>query len=314
MIKPKIVISKCIEFESCRYDGSMITSRIVKMLKDFVDFIPVCPEMEIGLPAPRNALRLIKTDSGTKLVDSKNGDDFTKQLTEYSEEFLSGLVNVHGFILKSRSPSCGAREVKLYNKTGKAVAISRKSKGIFGEAVLDRFPHLAVEDEGRLTNLQIREHFLTKLFTLAAFDNLSTDMKSLVQFHSANKYLFMGYNQTQLKSAGKIVANHNKKPILQVFNDYKHVLHAIMRKKPRTGSIINVLQHIFGYFSKYLTTKEKSHFLSQTDLYKKDMLPLSALTSLLKSWSLRFNQEYLLIQTFFEPFPTELVNRFDSSK
>ncbi len=314
MNKPKVVISRCIEFAACRYDGSMISSSIVKMLADHVDFIPVCPEVELGLSIPRNALRLISKENGTILADSKSGYDYTDKINEFSGKFFTELKNIHGFILKSRSPSCGVREVKLYKKPGKAMAVSRKSKGKFGEAVIEKFSHLAVEDEGRLTNRQIREHFLTKLFVINKFDNTPKSMKSLVEFHSANKYLFMTYNQHQLKLAGKIVANHDKKPLDTVFRDYRSVLYAILRKKPRTGSIINVVQHIFGYFSKNLKPVEKTHFLSQVEMYNNDMLPLSALTSILKSWSLRFDQEYLLIQSFFEPFPQSLINKFDSGK
>ena len=314
MIKPRIVISKCINFEACRYDGSKISSSIVEKLIPYVEFVPICPELEIGLNTPREALRLLQTDNETGLVSSRTGIDHTDSMKIFSLNYINNLSGIHGFILKSRSPSCGISNVKLYNIIGKATAISRKSRGIFGESVLEKYSYLAIEDEGRLSNLQIREHFLTKIFTLTQYDNLKRDVRSLVNFHSANKYLFMAYNQSQLKTAGKIVANHSKKPIEIMFSDYKTALYAILSRKPRTGSIINVVQHIFGYFSKHLKSGEKVFFLQQIDMFREKKLPLSALTSLLKAWSLRFEQEYLLNQTFFEPFPAELIDPHDSGK
>ena len=220
-IRPKIVVSKCIEFEACRYNGLKIGSPIVRKLKDHVDFIPVCPEVEIGLGIPRQAIRLIDAEGGIKLVNSMTGEDHTGKMQKFSEDFLDDLDGVDGFILKSRSPSCGIKDVKLYKGIGKIPAKNSKSVGLFGAAVLDRFGELAVEEEGRLTNLNIREHFLGKIYTIARFRLLPVKMGELVKFHAANKYLFMSYNQAQLKLAGKVVANHEKLPVEEVFSKYR---------------------------------------------------------------------------------------------
>ena len=313
-VRPKVVVSKCIEFDSCRYNGAMISSIFVRKMKEHVDFIPTCPEVEIGLGIPREAVRLVKQDNQIRLLNSMTGEDHTEKMINFSETFLSRLSDVNGFILKSRSPSCGIKQVKLYKQIGKVQAINTKSVGLFSEKVFDKFSDLAIEDEGRLMNLKIREHFLTKLFVLTAFEHLPKKMNKLVTFHAQNKYLFMAYNQAKLKKAGKIVANHEKKPVIEVFHLYRELLHQIFQTKSRITSNINVLLHIFGYFSKHITQKEKGYFLEQLEIYREKRIPLIVLTSILKSWSLRFDSDYLLNQTFFQPFPSILMDISDSGK
>ncbi len=313
-LRPKVVVSKCIEFASCRYNGSMIASPIVLQLQNYVDFIPVCPEVEIGLGIPREAVRLVKSQDNITLLNSITGEDHTKAMIDFTDNFLTSLQDIDGFILKSRSPSCGIKDVKLYNKIGKIQAISSKSKGIFGNAVLDKFGYLAVEEEGRLTNLHLREQFLTKLYTFTDFEHLPERMGELVNFHAKNKYLFMSYNQTKLKLAGKIVANHDKLSTSLVFDKYRQILYQIFNNSSRINSNINVLLHILGYFSKELSGKEKAYFLDQLETYRNKQIPLVVLTAILQSWVLRFDQKYLLQQTYFEPFPRELMHITDSGK
>jgi uncharacterized protein YbgA (DUF1722 family)/uncharacterized protein YbbK (DUF523 family) len=313
LVKPIVVVSKCIEFEACRYNGLGISSPIVRNLQKFLKFIPVCPEVEIGLGIPREAVRLVD-DDGIKLVNSMTGEDHTAEMTGFADEFLNSLEEIDGFILKSRSPSCGIKDVKLYKGTGKLPAMSSKSVGLFGNAVLEKFNSLAIEEEGRLTNLHIREHFLSKLYTFAKFRQLPVIMRELIKFHSNNKYLFMSYNQSQLKIAGKIVANHEKLPVEEVFGKYKEVLYKIFQKNARISTNINVLMHLLGYFSDSLTSQEKIHFLDQLSLYRSKQIPLIAITTILRSWVLRFGQEYLFDQTYFAPFPPELMHITDSGK
>ncbi|MDP8269101.1 MAG: DUF1722 domain-containing protein [Candidatus Tenebribacter davisii] len=312
--RPKVVVSKCIEFASCRYNGSKIASPIVLQLQNYVDFIPVCPEVEIGLGIPREAVRLVMTNSEIKLLNSSDSENYSTAMQDFSDNFLKTQKKINGFILKSRSPSCGIKEVKLYPGIGRVQAISSKSKGIFGNAVLDKFGYLPVEDEGRLTNLHLREQFLTKLYTFTDFEHLTENMAELVNFHAKNKYLFMSYNQAKLKLAGKIVANHDKLSTSLVFYQYRQILYQIFNNSSRISSNINVLLHILGYFSKQLSGKEKAYFLDQLETYRNKQIPLVVLTAILQSWVLRFDQKYLLQQTYFEPFPRELMHITDSGK
>ena len=168
-LRPKIVISKCIEHDHCRYDGSMIPSDFVKALMPYVDFIPVCAEMEIGLGVPRDTVRIVSVGGETKLIQPATNLDVTDRMRDFSIQYLNSLPEVDGFILKFRSPSCGMKDIKVYSGTSKSGAIS-KASGFFGGAVVKLFADLAIEDEGRLRNFNIREHFLTKIYALAAFE------------------------------------------------------------------------------------------------------------------------------------------------
>lgn len=313
-IKPRLVLSKCVNFAACRYNGLMINSAVVEKLKDYVEFITVCPEVEIGLPIPRESIRLMRQDDEVRLVKSMSGEDFTDKMISFSQDFVGKLEDIDGFILKSRSPSCGMKDVKLYSGIGKIPAISTKSVGLFAQEVFKTYGHLAIEDEGRLTNLQIREHFLTRIYTLAEFRHLPRTMKDLVDFHASNKYLFMAYNQTKLKEAGKIVANHEKLPVSDVFARYQDKLYQIFQKAANISTNINVLMHIFGYFSKDLNSDEKAHFLEQLDLYRQKKIPLIVVVTILNSWLMRFKQAYLAKQRYFNPFPKELMSISDSGK
>ncbi len=313
-VKPRILISKCIEFAPCRYNAQMVTSNEVKTLKPFVHFIPVCPEMEIGLPSPRDAVRLIRQDDVLRLVESESGKDHTQSMASFSDSFLANLGFIDGCILKGRSPTCGIGNVKVYPSSGKVPHIHSKGTGFFGSRVIEQYPEAAIEDEGRLSNLRLREHFLTRVFTLHRFNTLEVSMKHLVDFHSKNKFLFMAYNQRLLREAGSITANHERLHTPEVFARYRAVLVSMFQTLPKTSSNINVLQHLFGYISKQITPQERAFFLETLERYRTFQLPLCAVTSILLSWTARFDTPYLAMQTYFQPFPKDLQTIFDTSK
>jgi len=315
-IKPKIFISKCIEFEECRYNGLKISSPVVRALIDHVDVITHCPEAEIGLGIPRESLRLVQKDGNISLLQSKTEHDLTTKMRTYAKEILSRYPEIHGFILKSRSPSCGLKDVKVYPSLGKVPMIHSKAQGIFAEEVTNRYPLYPIEDEGRLTNLRLREHFFRWIFTLVDFFEIKkkNKIKYLTDFHARNKYLFMSYNQKELKNAGAIAANHEKLSIEEVMDLYEKSLNRIFSRLPRISTNINVAQHIFGYFSKELTDKEKNYFLSELDRFRQQKIPLSSIVSILKTWVMRFDTAYLEKQTYFEAFPEALLTIQDSGK
>lgn len=313
--KPTIVVSKCLEFEPVRYNGQVIPDPFVRKLIPMVDFIPVCPEVEIGLGIPRKPVRVVLQDGEMRLIQPGTGLDVTDKMQTFSHNFLSDLPPADGFILKSRSPSSGIKDVKYYPGLEKVAAVE-KGPGFFGGAVLKRFPHLAVEDEGRLTNFAIRETFLTRVFAWADFRAARKmgRMRDLVDFHSRHKYLLMAFNQKRLKELGRITANADRRDPDQVFADYEAVLGPAFSTPLRRSSIINVTMHMQGYFSKGLTAREKKYFAEALQKYRDGNLPLSAVLTLLRSWSARYEEEYLEAQTFFEPFPDDLILTRDSGK
>ncbi|WP_026689585.1 YbgA family protein [Alteribacter aurantiacus] len=313
--KPRIVVSKCLEFEACRYDGAKIKSNAVSQLFDNAELIPVCPEVEIGLPTPRESIRIVESNGEERLVLPSEKKDLTNQMNQFSDLFLSELSEVDGFILKGRSPSCGIFDTKVYAGIEKSPVV-KKSAGLFAKKVSEHFPDSVIEDDGRLRNFSIREHFLTSVFTLSEFRDIkkSKSLEALNHFHARNKYLFLSYHPGLLKEMGKSIANHDGKKVEEIYFYYERTLLNMMKKKPKFTSHINVCQHILSFFKKELTPLEKEHFITLLDQYKDKRIPLSSITSLLKSWVLRFDQAYLFNQTYFEPYPESLVEITDSGK
>jgi uncharacterized protein YbbK (DUF523 family) len=165
--KPIVVVSKCLGFDHCRYDGDICESDFIKRLSRHAKIIPVCPEIEIGLGIPRPKIRLVESGGRSRLVQPATGRGLTMRLRDFSRKFLSALGDVDGFILKSRSPSCGIRDTEIFENAFDD-ACSGKASGLFAEQVLKRFDHLPIEDETRLRNKRTRHRFLTRLFTLAS--------------------------------------------------------------------------------------------------------------------------------------------------
>ncbi|MBN1163773.1 MAG: DUF1722 domain-containing protein [Candidatus Krumholzibacteriota bacterium] len=313
--KPKVVVSKCLEFASCRYNGLRISSPVVRLFQDQVDFLPVCPEVEIGLGIPRDPIRICEKGGVRALIQPSTGRDVTDAMRRFIETFFGSLGDVDGFILKGRSPSCGIRDVKLYSSAQERMHFG-KGSGFFGAAAAERFPRSALEDEGRLTNFRIREHFLTQLYTVFRFRRArsSPSMRGIVKFQAEHKLLLMAYNQKEMRELGRIVANPERRPVEEVFELYGEHLSLALRKPPRHTSNINVLMHAFGYFSKRLSAQEKAFFLDSLERYRAEMIPLSALLYITRSWILRFGTEYLADQVYCAPYPETLAEITDSGK
>ncbi len=313
--KPRVLISRCLGFAACRWNGQVISDDFVERLKPALHCQPVCPEVEIGLGVPRDPVRLVESKGAVKLLQPASGLDASAEMDRFARSHLESLQEVDGFILKSRSPSCGPVDVKIYSGPQPG-ASSRRGAGLFGGAVLRCFPLSPVEHEGRLKNFLIREHFLTQLYTLAEFRRVqSTEgMGKLVAFHARHKLLLMAYNQHRLRLLGRIVANHSKKKTLVVFQEYGVQLALALKRRARRGPVINVLLHALGYFKRELSSAEKKHFMAKLEDYRQGLAPLSLCQVLLGSWIARFDNQYLAGQSFFEPYPASLLTLSDSGK
>lgn len=304
-IKPKVVISKCLEFDACRYDGQIINNNHIKKLKKFIDFIPVCPEVEIGMGIPRDTIRIVEKNNKTILYQPETKKDFSNKMNKFSKKFLNELDEVDGFILKSKSPSCGYKSAKIYPKENNTPAI-RTGNGLFTRNILLNYSNYPIEEEKRLNNIFIREHFFTSIFTISDFKSVSS-FDSLYKYHAKHKYLFMAYNQSLMRKMGKIAANETNKSFDLIRSKYFDNLLILLSKKSRYTSNINTQTHVMGYFKKNLSSNEKNHFLDTIELYRKRKIPLSSVNSILYSWIFRFENEYLMKQSFFNPFPENLI-------
>src|SRR5512137_1988912 len=307
--RPRIVISRCIEFDPCRYDGSKIPSPVVAQLKSHADCIPICPEVEIGLGIPRATVRIVRLEGMDHLLQPATGRDVTGEMIVFANRFLDSLPPVDGFILKGGSPTSGTSGVRVYPSAEKSMAIE-KTAGFFAREVLKRFSELPIEDELRLNNARIRDHFLTGIFTLAAFRKIeeTRDREGLVQFHGANKFLLMACHQQLMREMGRLVASRAQSAPEELFFHYRHLLCTALAQVPRYTNNINVLQHALGYFSNRVSGEEKAYCLRLIGRYKDGHATLAEPRDLLRSWVIRFGEEALLDQTFFAPYPVELAD------
>jgi uncharacterized protein YbgA (DUF1722 family)/uncharacterized protein YbbK (DUF523 family) len=304
--KPRIVVSRCFGFDSCRYDGGIIADEFVERLRGYVDFIPVCPEVEIGLGIPRDPIRIVLGKGDASLVQPSTGREFTAEMEAFSARFLDALPGIDGFLLKSRSPSCGFKDVKLFNGNG---AITGQGAGFFARMAMTRFPEMAIEDEGRLIDINIRVHFLIRIYTMARFRvvRASGSRHELIRFQSENKLLFMAYNQRLMRTLGHIAANPDHLPAETVISGYGHTLAQVFVRAATRSSHVNVLMHALGYFSKKLSGREKAFFHEALERFRRREIPVSTLNAMMMSWVARFEESYLTDQTYFLPYPEELV-------
>lgn len=311
-MKAKILCSACLTFCKCRYDGSVLNNKLVDALKPYVDFEIVCPEMAIGLPSPREAIRVVSSKGEKKLVSSYAGTDHTDQMNQFISGYIAqfDVSKYDGIILKCKSPTCGIKDVKHYGAYGKTPMLQTKTSGFFGGELKNRFKELVIEDEGRLNNTEIRNHFLTSVFLHFKLRQVKDEpslMEGIVRFHSQNKYLMMAYNQNALKKLGKIVANHEHLKDEDVYYNYIEEIKAIYSSELNPGKNINMLLHVFGYFKNELNDFEKRFFLEQLEHYKVGFTSFESILLVLKAWVIRFQNPYLLEQTIFSTFPLELA-------
>lgn len=306
--RPVVVLSQCLELSPCRWDGERIPFPFLARLAPFVELRPVCPEVEIGLGVPRDPIRIIQDGEGGKLLQPATGRDLTRAMRRFAGEFLGGLEDADGFILKSRSPSCGIRDAKLRGP-GEGGAVLGKGAGLFAGEVLARFPGLAVEDEARLANLAIRERFLTRLFALAAFRAVreKPSAAGLARFHEANRLLLMARGRREAEALGEIAANRGGRPLPEAMGAYETRLRAALARPARRSSNINVLVHALGHLSPHLKKQEKAFFLGTLERCREGQLPLSPAVRLLRGWIARHESTCLAGQTFFAPFPAGLA-------
>ncbi len=307
--RPTIIISKCLGFANCRFNSIKIVSKFVDSLKPFVDFKTVCPELEIGLGVPRKPIYLVVKNGKLNLIQPETNINLTQRILSFADSFLNSLPEVDGFILKSRSPSFGVRDTKVYPDVEQGPVV-KKDAGIFGKRVKDFYSNYPIEDEYRLRNFRTRDHFLNNIYTLANYRQVKKDrkMKNLIEFHTRNKYLLMAYNQKRYRELGKIVSNLEKKNINQVLAEYEKTLHLVFTRAPRSSSNKNVMMHFLGYFSARLTNKEKKFFLKTLENYRQGIEPIGASKNIIKSWIVRFEQDYLDKQTFLYPYPEKLMD------
>lgn len=303
--RPKIVVSKCLEFDNCRYDGQLINNKYIRKLKEYVDFTTICPEVEIGLGTPRDPIHLVRKEDEFSLYQPSTDRDLGSLMNKFSNKFLSSLSSVDGFILKSRSPSCGISTAKQFPDKNNKSPMGH-GPGLFTAKIIEKYPNHPKEEDKRLNDNFLREHFYASIFTISEYRNVKS-FKELYDFQAKHKLLFMAYNQSRMKILGKIAANKMNSSFEEVKHEYFLNLLLLFKKRPRYISNINTHMHAYGFYKKYLKSKEKVFFLELLDDYRSNLIPLSTINSVMNSWNVRFENEYLIKQSYFNSFPEGLV-------
>jgi len=306
-----IGVSSCLLGEKVRYDGGHKHDRyITGILGQFFRFVPVCPEVGCGLPVPRESMRLEGDPAAPRLVTNRTRMDLTDRMMDYCRAKVRELEkeDLCGFIFKKDSPSSGLFRVKVYS-TGMP---SKSGRGLFADALVKHFPLLPVEEEGRLSDMNLRENFIERVFAFRSWKDFLLGAKSmgdLVAFHTTRKFQIMAHSPEIYREIGKLVADGKAMVREVLLSRYQELflralsLHATVKKNT------NVLLHIMGYFKKNLTTSEKEELLLIIGQYHEQLVPLIVPVTLLKHYVNKYGQDYLKGQSFLSPHPMELMLR-----
>jgi uncharacterized protein YbbK (DUF523 family)/uncharacterized protein YbgA (DUF1722 family) len=311
MQKIKIGVSSCLLGNNVRYDGGhKLDNFIVNTLAQYVEFVPVCPEVECGLGVPREAMRLVGNPENPRLLTIKTRVDHTDRMAGWAEKRLRELEreDLCGFIFKSRSPSSGMERVKVYNEKGYAV---KAGIGIFARLFMKHFPYLPVEEEGRLTDPVLRETFIENIFILKEWREAVAAGKiaTLMKFHERMKYSFMARSPALLGAMGKLLAGHKKGSFAAVRDAYYELLAKMLKTQSTVRLSLNVLQHLIGYFKEHLPYAEKEEFAGILKHYRAGDIPLILPVTLINHYARKYSSSYLLNQYYLNPHPLELQLR-----
>ena len=313
MLAPvKIGISSCLLGNKVRYDGGHSHDRfLTQTLGQFAEYVPVCPEVECGMPIPRESVRLEGSAKNPRLVTRKTAVDKTGQMENWIKDCLEELAkeDLCGFIFKSKSPSSGLYRIRVYGDDGK---VRKNGTGLFAKAFTKAFPRIPVEESGRLNDPKLRENFIENIFSLQRWRRLldsSVTLGNLVTFHTQNKLLILSHNQDIYRKMGKLVAQGKEYVFHDLIDQYETFLLKALRLPTTVKKNINVLQHIMGFFKKELSPDEKQELLSVFEQYRSGYVPLIVPITLINHYVRKYDQPWLKTQTYLNPHPFELKLR-----
>jgi uncharacterized protein YbgA (DUF1722 family)/uncharacterized protein YbbK (DUF523 family) len=308
----RIGISSCLLGQTVRFDGGhKRDSYLNDTFGQFVEWVPVCPEVECGLGTPRESMRLISTADGVRLLTGKSRVDHTDRMARYSERRVDELASedLCGYVLKKDSPSCGLERVKVYGAGGVPV---KSGRGIFAARLVERFPSLPVEEEGRLSDPRLRENFVERVFAYSKLRKLfrsKWNVGALVSFHTAHKLILMAHSPEAYKSLGRLVARASNLPAEELERRYTEAFMAALAVIATVRRHTNVLEHMAGYFKDRLDSASKAEMLAAIEDYRHALVPLIVPMTLLRHYVRVYDVSYLAGQLYLEPHPKELMLR-----
>jgi uncharacterized protein YbgA (DUF1722 family)/uncharacterized protein YbbK (DUF523 family) len=308
----RVGISACLLGQRVRFDGGHKRDGfLTETFGRFVEWVPVCPEVECGFGTPREAMRLVRIEGGLRLLTVKTATDLTARMQRFSRTRASALAGegLSGYVLKKDSPSCGLERVKVYDRLGTAARVGR---GLFAAALIEACPHLPVEEEGRLSDPKLRENFVERVFgysRLRGVFGARWTVGDLVGFHAAHKLLLLAHAPEAYRQLGRLVAGASGLPRRDVEGQY---VDGFMRALAQLATVrrhTNVLQHMAGYFKDRLDTASKRELAHTIEDYRRGLVPLVVPLTLLRHHVRSFDVTYLAGQTYLQPHPKELMLR-----
>lgn len=313
MDKIRLGISTCLLGENVRFDGGHKLDRYLRdTLGAYVEYVPVCPEVECGMGVPRESMHLEGDPGRPRLVTTRTGKDLTERMEAWARRRVAELEkeNLCGFVFKSDSPSSGMERVKVYS--GKGSQPVRQGIGIFARTFMERFPLLPVEEEGRLHDPVLRENFIERIFACKRWGEAAAAGRkaaSLVKFHSAHKLLLLSHSEKHYREMGKLVARAGTIPARELFALYETLLMEALRLKATPAKNANVLQHMAGYFKKQLSAGERQELQEVIGEYRRGDIPLVVPVTLIRHYVRKYDEPYLKDQVYLHPHPQELKLR-----
>lgn len=302
-------ISQCLLGAPVRFDGGHKRDQYCTgELAEWFDWVPVCPEMAIGLGAPRDSIRLQRRADGViRLVAGKTGVDHTDAMEAWARPKVAGLADLCGYVFAKRSPTCGMERVKVYTHEG--MPDRAEGTGVYARLFMAANPLVPVEEEGRLNDPQLRENFVMRVFVLWRWRELCREgltAKSLLDFHTDHKYLLMAHSVPAYQQTGRLLAQLAGQPIAAVGDAYVATLMQGLARPVTRGGNANALQHIMGYFREHLPPAHRQRLRDTIEKYRRGLLPLSAPLALINHFLADFPDPYLSRQVYLAPHPEEL--------
>jgi len=308
----RIGISRCLLGEKVRFDGGHKRDAfLTETFGRFVEWVPVCPEVECGLGTPREAMRLVRVEQGVRLLTVKTGMDRTNLVERFSRSRVSALAaeNLSGYVLKKDSPSCGLERVKVYDRQGSP---ARSGRGLFAAALVEAYPSLPIEEEGRLADPRLRDNFVERVFAYVRlrglFDGRWT-VGGLVDFHTAHKLLLLAHAPEAYRRLGRLVAGARDVPRRDMERRYVAGFMDALAQLATTRRQTNVLEHMAGYFKGRLDAASKRELAQVIADYRRGLVPLVVPLTLVRHHVRTLDVTYLAGQTYLAPHPKELMLR-----
>jgi uncharacterized protein YbgA (DUF1722 family)/uncharacterized protein YbbK (DUF523 family) len=308
----RLGISRCLLGDEVRFDGGHKRDNfLTDVFGRYVEWVPVCPEVEAGLGTPREAMRLVGNPQHPRLVTIKSGIDHTSALETITKKRIEELseLDLSGYVFKKDSPSCGVERVRIYNEHGMP---SRSGIGLFARGFLEQFPLIPVEEEGRLCDAPLRENFIERVFCYRRYQDLlrsGVTRQAVVRFHTIHKYLLLAHSQQHYELLGRLVGRAEQYRPKELAVRYGELFMKALAVKATVRKHVNVLQHILGYFKERLKSQEKVELSDVIDDYHRGLTPLIVPLTLIKHYVQLFDVGYILDQVYLNPHPKELMLR-----